>query len=367
MKRKLIIAGIIGLIVAGYFALRPTSQPKSTKPVVKIGISLPLTGTYAGLGNMHRVAMQMAVEEVEKEGAKYDYELIFEDDAMDKKRVQANLQKFINLDKVNIYTDIDSGSSHVANATLGNKDILQFSWTTDRDVPKNRDLTFTFSGLNEKKVDLFISELKKKKITNINVFSQSTAYIESIVKVLEPKLTSANITYHLYRFNPSEKDFRTTVQKSTKNNAQLDVLLLISPGLEIIAKQIKEINPSTPLSSIETLSFSMDKALFNGSWFVTISFDSSKDFLEKLNKKIKTKTTEGSEYSYHGYKLLLKACEKADVVDGKINVKQVAKNLLSMKKHETSFGTWEVKEDGFITIPAIVAEIKDGKQVPVKE
>lgn len=351
------------LLAVALLAMTGCKEEKTEgeKPVVKIGVSLPLSGSYAAFSNNHKVAMGIAVDEMEAKGTKYDYELIFEDDALDLKRVQSNLQKFVNIDKVDIYTDLDSGSSNLANNVLKDKDILQFSWTADRKVASNRDLTFTFAGYSKNNSKVMIKELKKRNISKVNIFTQNVAVFNSILEALEPALKEANIKYKLYSFNGGEKNFRSTIQKSELNNAELNLVQFYSPDLEIFTKQMKEVNSDAKLSSIEAFSFSTNKELFNGNWFVMAAYEEGDNFLKKLNERVKTDTTASAEYSYTGYKMLLEACEKSSVKDDKIDVKEVAKNLLEMKEYKSTFGTWEVQEDGFIIIPSTVVNVENGK------
>jgi ABC-type branched-subunit amino acid transport system substrate-binding protein len=355
--------GLLLLIIVIAFPLIKKDKATSTdKPVVKIGVTLPLSGEYSKIGVAHKAMIQLSVDEFEKTGTKYDYQLLFEDDSLQLKKTQLNLQKFININKVDVFTTIYSGGANVANKTLMDKDIMLFGWVTDPKVSKERDLTFTYASHNKKNADLLVSELKKRNINNVNIFMQNISFFISQLPFIKEAFDKNNIRYNLYKFNPGEKDYRITIIKSQENNAQLSLLQFYAPDLERFAKQLKEVGNKTEVSSMEAFTYSTNKSLFEGKWFVMPAVETSKEYIEKYKKITGFENTESSEYSYNAYKILLKACEKADIKeDGKIDIKQVAKNILAMKTYETSFGTWDINQFGFIATPSVVGTIKNGK------
>ena len=60
-----------------------TEAPKENgKPVIKIGVSLPLTGDSANVSEAVKASINMAWNEWYQKDTKYNYEVIFEDDAL---------------------------------------------------------------------------------------------------------------------------------------------------------------------------------------------------------------------------------------------------------------------------------------------
>ena len=68
---------------------------EGTKPVIKIGATLPLTGDLAYAGQNMKAAMELSLKDIQKkEKLKYDYQLVFEDDGYELKKALQNLNRF---------------------------------------------------------------------------------------------------------------------------------------------------------------------------------------------------------------------------------------------------------------------------------
>ena len=72
--RKLLIT------LCAALALVACGEEKSNKPVVRIGATLPLTGSLAETAVSAQAAMNMALKKWESVDTKYKYEILFEND-----------------------------------------------------------------------------------------------------------------------------------------------------------------------------------------------------------------------------------------------------------------------------------------------
>ena len=94
---------LLGLVLALGLAAcgdKAESPKENEKPVVKIGVILPLSGNSADVGNMAKKTIMMAQEEIPST-SKYEYKFIIEDDQF-KSAITANIvNKFVFQDKVN--------------------------------------------------------------------------------------------------------------------------------------------------------------------------------------------------------------------------------------------------------------------------
>ncbi len=74
---------------------KTTQTNADSKPVVKIGASLPLSGDMAETGKNLQAAMSLALKDEQAKGnLKYDYQLVFEDDQYDVKKAISNWNLF---------------------------------------------------------------------------------------------------------------------------------------------------------------------------------------------------------------------------------------------------------------------------------
>ena len=71
------------------------SANADTKPVIKIGATLPLTGNLAVYGKALQKALDLALNDQNKDNLKYDYQIVIEDDQYDLKKSLINLNRFL--------------------------------------------------------------------------------------------------------------------------------------------------------------------------------------------------------------------------------------------------------------------------------
>src|SRR3989344_4949025 len=94
------IIGIMIIILAGIVLVYGThDKGESSKPTVKIGVTLPLTGNIARLGQSTKNAIELAYANL-PENTKYNYELVIEDDQFKPIVGASTASKLINVDKV---------------------------------------------------------------------------------------------------------------------------------------------------------------------------------------------------------------------------------------------------------------------------
>ena len=106
--KKLIIIAVITLTaiicsVLIYTSNQPeTTTPKPDKPVVKIGIIYPLSGSGAMYGDIAKVVIKQFFEEFNKKERKYDYQIIFQDNQMNLATSAVLAHRLLNMDKVDV-------------------------------------------------------------------------------------------------------------------------------------------------------------------------------------------------------------------------------------------------------------------------
>ena len=101
MKKNIVIViGIVlvCLVVLGVYAINSEGRP-GTNPTIKIGVTLPLTGDEATLGESNRNAIHLAASKLPS-STKYNYQLIFEDDQFNPALGASAVNKLISIDGV---------------------------------------------------------------------------------------------------------------------------------------------------------------------------------------------------------------------------------------------------------------------------
>jgi branched-chain amino acid transport system substrate-binding protein len=108
---KNIIWGVVAVVVLVFLFMWGSRSGSSTTESgpVKIGLSLPLTGDLAFIGEADRNAALLALEEINnQQGLKHAYELVIEDDSFDAAKASSVIQKFLSVDNVDAVISIGS-------------------------------------------------------------------------------------------------------------------------------------------------------------------------------------------------------------------------------------------------------------------
>ena len=140
---------------------------ENTKPVVKIGVILPLSGNNTVMGESYKNLFLMRLDEV-TENSKFKYEIIFEDDQFNIKKEIIAAQKLINIDNVDVvFTSSAGGEEAIADIARG-KNTIVFSNLWDKNLPKNNDFFFNYVPTPEQHAEVLAQELKRRNIKNVS-------------------------------------------------------------------------------------------------------------------------------------------------------------------------------------------------------
>lgn len=369
-NKKIFIAIIILAVIAvgawyGGFAKGKNNQV-SHRGVVKIGVILPLTGNTAFMGESCRKAMVMAQEQLGN--TKYDYQLIFEDDGMEKVKTASAFSKLSNVDKVDAVVSWSSGSGNVVSPMAQESKVIHFGIATDANVAKG-DYNFTHLTPPESEAEKMLQELEKRQISKVALVSLNQEGTAASFNSLRSKMADAGIEIVYDASLPSEQmDFKTEIQKIKNTKSQIVILEFFSPQIEIFASQAKELGLSIPLTAIEAFEFSEKPELFNGLWYVQIA-DPTNNFVKMYQDKYNDEPKLGAANGFDIFNLLVKGFETAGLNQKvKPTNEEVIKVLLQIKDFPGAVGLISVlPESGIVWSEAVVRMIKDGKPITIKE
>ena len=137
----LVVVGVVGTNMYQY-----QKEQKGDKPVVKIGVTLPLTGAMAQLGQQGKKAIELRLSEVEKD-SKFDYKVIFEDDQLQSSKEFTNAQKLINFNNVDVMISGFAGGASAISNLAKEKQVVywNFQWTDE--IAKSSPFSFTYNQM----------------------------------------------------------------------------------------------------------------------------------------------------------------------------------------------------------------------------
>src|SRR4051812_44226626 len=102
---------VVVIIIAATIGFQASNKAQNGKPTIKIGITLPLTGDVARLGESVKNSLILAKSDLP--ATKYNYELVFEDDQFKPALGVTTANKLINIDKVSALVSFGSPVGNV--------------------------------------------------------------------------------------------------------------------------------------------------------------------------------------------------------------------------------------------------------------
>ncbi len=352
--------GLLGLVLALSLVAcgEKTEAPnENEKPVVKIGISLPLSGSMADVGKVLKTTVSLVEKDLSQK-TRNKYEFIIEDNAFDAKRAAMVNNKFFNKDKVDAILDVGSKVGLITSPLADNNKVIHISLATEKAVAKGsyNFINWTQPSDTTKKM---VDKILKDKINNVVIFTQEDQAMIAISDELKKEFTNNNVKYIEKKNNHGEKDFNMVLNDLMSFEPQLFILLEYSPSINVLLKRIKEMNFTAQVSSVETFGYIENKEDIEGLWYSDAP-DIKSEYRDKFVRHNKSENTYGVGYIYDSLNMLVEAFENAT----NDNVLEAFKNI---KKYEGVVGVLEQDEQGAIHSPAVIKKIINGQPVVVEE
>lgn len=372
MKKSLIAVVVVVLVLGGlwvYQVIQHDGGAEDNRPVVKIGASLPLSGNMADVGMSGQQALKMAYDRWQGIDTKYKYDLIIEDDALDAKRVASVANKFVNIDHVNAILTMFSTGANVVSPVADKAKILHVTCSYGSQ-PAEGFYNFNNHTQYEENARVLISELKKKGVKSISLFSQNNIGSVQQGEVLTDMMNKDGSIKILANenFNLDVRDFTMIIRKALqKGEPDIFYFSGLSPSTMIFAKNLEEITGTLKLVSINDFSKYNDKTPFNGLWFVESAYGTD-DFVKEFKKINKAEPLNCGSNMYDNLDMLIWAFENTTPKAGDAvpSSDDVVNTLHSIKNWQGAIGNIYVDEAGIIQSKASVKEIKDGTSVTIK-
>lgn len=361
---KFIICSAIAIIfVCASFwnNLQSNSSPKET---IKIGIVYPLTGSAAFFGDGAKNAVALFQDKINSMDLKHRYEFILEDSQAQPSIGVSAAMKLINLNQVDVIVDSFSGVAIAIGNLTEQAKIPHFSVAQNKEV-SNGFYNWRLTTSEEKTGEAFYNELCKRGLYDLvairNNREGTISYYNGFVPFLnkDPKMTVRKI----YDYNPNERDFRIMLYKVKQDHPQAIILLGEKPDMDLILKQMKELDINVPIASIFSLIYVTDKTLAEGAWQANVN-PVSKEWIEAYETKFGTQTTNMSEWLYSVLQVILTVYESSDT---KLTGEEVIKRLPMADGLKTPVGALIYDaQNQILDTPAMIQEIRNGKLVPVE-
>jgi ABC-type branched-subunit amino acid transport system substrate-binding protein len=344
-------------------------QAVDKKPVVNIGITLPLTGDAADAGQTNKKVIELALKEFGD--TKYQYNLYFEDDMTAPKKAMLNAVNFTDTKKATAILSMWTPAGMAVSPIADKNKAIHITCAWGYDVAKGK-YNFNSSTSFESQVNLLIKKLKEENLTNIAYMVVNTSGCEEQSEYAIPVMKKAGINFtDIQYYNPTETDFRMLISKMEAKHPDYYVLCGIPPSSQIFAQQLQEVTHKRNITSIDTF-FEMDPSawpLVDGLWFVN-SASGTPEFANKIKSELGETPKSCTANLYDAAHLLIWAYENAPLENGETipNTDNIVAKLHEVKNYDGGTGTdlW-IDKDGILQSQAVLKKIENNKLVDVEE
>lgn len=364
MKKWLLSLCMVLALIACKDEKKETAQ---AKPVIKIGISLPLTGDIAFMGNIAKEAVLMNFEKWKNQNTKYQYQLIIEDDGFEPRKIATAGNKLINYDHVNaVISFLDQPAYYYFNQANEKHFIhMTCSWGDDLS-----DGIYNFNNITShaEAAKKLVGYMKKNGVKRIGYVSQNNRGPMHLKDNMMRELANAGIeVVYEETFNIGNKDYRMFL--ASVKNKPVDVIMAVFlvPDLYAFTKQKNEMGITTPLTTVDYFEDADNREIFNDYFYVMASMGEN-NFRQAIKSRTGSEVKACVANTYDNLDLLIWAYENAESQTGKIPTAESVSNMLhKVKDRDGSVGKIDVMKNGHIESAAHLRKIVDGQPVEIKE
>jgi len=366
----IILAAVIIIAMAAVFigiSRSKSAQPNTSKQTIVIGITLPLTGDVAMLGQSAKNAILLAQKQLPKD-LKYDYKLVFEDDQFRPALGATIANKLISIDHADALISFGSPVGSVISPIAERAQILHVNDFASASHVADGEFNFVDYTPPYEDSKLFVQELEKRNIKKLVFFAQQDNQgVASIISNFERDMKGTSIAIlSTQKFNTGTRDFKTNIDEVKNLGADIYVLEATTPELEILTKQIRQAGITAPVTTMEAFEFSDQLSLFEGMWYVN-GADPTQQFVDQYTLEYGQIPKFGAANAYDVLNLVVKAVESAGNGTLKPTRIEIKDAMAAIPEFDGALGKHlTIDSNGAVDSKAVVRMIKDGKAVTIK-
>jgi branched-chain amino acid transport system substrate-binding protein len=324
---------------------------------IKIGVLLPLSGDSAFIGETTKKALEMSLEDAQKnQKLKHHYQLIFEDTAFVFAKTASATQKLINVDKVDVLISTFTMSGLVSAPIAESNHVPNICFAWEDSVQKG-EYNFNHFTHPAEMCRVVVQEMVKKGIKKIAVLQQNSSgfgfYLEQLK--IQAEQSGVQIVSN-QMFNPGQRDFRLQISKIKETKPDLVFILSLSPEADLIAKQLREQNIHLPLSG--NVDDFVEKNLFEGCWYATGSAG-SENFIKHYQQFSGIFPPSWAVFSYDILSMIVHVAEQNSTKPSREEIKNA---LLNLKTFYGVAGEVHVDTEGRFHSKGCLRQIQNGKE-----
>lgn len=363
--KKFLLSLCMVLALAACDDKKETTEAKAaTKPVIKIGAVLPLTGDNAVWATALKAGVLAAIEDKSKGNTKYQYEAIFEDNQHTPAKSAMASNKLIMMDKVNILFSLTTGTGRVIAPLAENAKILHMCATLEDENAKPMGKTSFFQGPTLQSYrELVMKALQKENVNKIALLAANVGVACIGTEHMSEALKNMGIETKVECFNPTDLDFRFVIQKYTAEGFNHFYLQFFPPQTDILLSQLKKYNVAPEHIFGSGLDMGKDISLYNG----VQHFGGNSGTPEFINRLMEEYHVQNVYMGASAYDLITLAIDAFENAENKDNIDEIVAYVKANATRKCMSGYCKLLDNGFIANKAEWRTYKDGKPIIIED
>jgi ABC-type branched-subunit amino acid transport system substrate-binding protein len=310
---------VVGIVVFGRIKNKPTA---GGVPDLKIGISLPLTGSIAHLGESAQKGIELAAEEIKRDHPNLRVKYFIEDNAFTGKAAVSAYQKLKDSDNIDAIITASSPATLATEPLAKQDNILQmgiFSSTPAYSSPN--DLSFRIFPRSEKEAEAILKHLNGQQFQRLAIIYINNDFGQGVLGAVSSKLAPPDSQLKIVgseSYLPDSTDFRTQLAKIKQTNPQALLTIATAQDVVSIMRQAHDMSLQTEFITTSAASDPavLSQAAETDGLLVTDIFDpnsadqNTQNFITNFKQKFGAVPDLYAVQGYDGYKLTASALEK---------------------------------------------------------
>lgn len=322
---------------------------------VKIGVIVPLTGDMAFAGAEVRNGMLLAASELKD--TKRNYELLFEDNALDLKRSVSAARKLLDVDKVDVVITLWPPTANVVAPLTEDRGVLHYTIVWDPSIAAQHKYVLSHQAMVDTFVAATLDLLKKQGVRKLAFFQLNETGFNMGTEIVRSKAPAYGIEISDFvLFNAGQTDFRTEITRMRSKNPDGVLLWAVMPEMGILLKQLKD----QGFSGVVTGFFDIvqDLKTIEGRPFVS-EVHGTDAFADKYRKAYGSPFILKAPNAYDIMKLIAVAYEKSP--EAKPSAAALKANLVGLHDFNGAVGKVSIDSSGNSSYPASFKKVEGGE------
>ena len=369
MPILVVVVIVVGVLIFSSQKLIPT-QPNE-KEVIKIGVSIPLTGNASIYGDQVKKGVEIALRNINQDdNFKYKLKIVYEDNEFKPKQALTVYNKLVNIDGLKYLVNFGGNICPVINPKVQQDKVVNFATGCNTlDFNNKNSYNFRFDvAESEASEDIVKFMSEKKGVKNLALIYINNTWGAIVAETIKDSLAKYNINLVAEeKYSENSSDTRSQLIKIKAANPDAIFFLTLANFTPSFLRQLTELDINQPLYtniSIQAIDLNILKGLADGIIYSAPKLEQIDNVRNQtfFNEFTDSNSRNFASWGFDSIYLFADALNKE-----KNNPDEVAEYLRNVKDYPGAFGKLSYDNHGELKLDYKIMQIKNGQFVLYKE